>query len=125
MPGDSFIDEPHIQRIEKALWSREPSGTAAVLVGAGFSRNAVAARAIAGSMPGWNEIYSEMVSQLYPANVPASARTRQWLLQQTGSTSAYLRMELSVGCKPLSVLQNAPFPGYSSGHEVLPLSQCS
>ncbi len=92
MPGNSFDDEPHVQRIEKALWSREPSGTAVVLVGAGFSRNAVAARAITRTMPGWNDIYTEMVSQLYPANVPASAGTRQWLLQQTGSTSAYLRI---------------------------------
>ena len=92
MPDNSFVDEPHVERIAKALWSREPSGAAAVLVGAGFSRNAVAARAVAGSMPGWNDIYTEMVSQLYPANVPASARTRQWLLQQTGSTSAYLRI---------------------------------
>ena len=27
--------------------------------------------------------------------------------------------------KPLSVLQSAPFSGHSSGHDVLPLSQCS
>ena len=92
LPDTCFVDEPHVERIAKALWSREPSGTAAVLIGAGFSRNAVAARAIAGSMPGWNDIYAEMVSQLYPANVPAYAVTREWLLQQTGATSAYLRV---------------------------------
>lgn len=92
MASDPFVDDPHVERIAKALWSREPSGTAAVLVGAGFSRNAVAARATAGTMPGWNDIYAEMVAELYPAGSPGADRTREWLLRQTGSTSAYLRV---------------------------------
>lgn len=92
MTVTGFPDEPHVDRIAQALWSRQPSGTAVVLVGAGFSRNAVSARASAGMMPGWNDMYSEMVDQLYPAGSPVSAATRDWLLGQTGATSAYLRV---------------------------------
>src|SRR4028118_679009 len=99
-------DEPHIERIAEALWVREPVGSAALLIGAGFSRNAVPVRASAGVMPGWNDIYSTMVDQLYPAVAqPVSTFTgspipgkspnlmhRDWLLKQTGATSAYLRV---------------------------------
>ncbi|MEG8049367.1 SIR2 family protein [Sphingomonas aurantiaca] len=92
MATDHFDDEPHVERIARAMWSREPSGTAAVLVGAGFSRNAVPARAAGGRMPGWNDIYVEMVDQLYGSGDAASRKVQAWLLAQTGATSAYLRV---------------------------------
>src|SRR4051812_44702167 len=103
MAKTGFSDEPHIARIAAALWQREPVGSAALLVGAGFSRNAMPIRASAGTMPGWNDIYATMIEQLYPAapvqpNPPGSPAPdpaskpqqlahREWLLQQTGATS--------------------------------------
>lgn len=95
-----FADDPHVERIAEALWMREPVGSAALLVGAGFSRNAVPVRPSADTMPGWNDIYNVMVDHLYPApnavGVAApgeGGRTqRDWLLGQTGATSAYLRV---------------------------------
>jgi hypothetical protein len=103
-----FSDEPHIERIAEALWAREPVGSAALLVGAGFSRNAAPIRASVGVMPGWNDIYAIMVNKLYPdpgAGSPTAsigtpsrgpeatvAGDRAWLLKQTGATSAYLRV---------------------------------
>ncbi|WP_162792193.1 SIR2 family protein [Novosphingobium sp. P6W] len=95
-----FADDPHVERIAEALWMREPVGSAALLVGAGFSRNAVPVRPSVGTMPGWNDIYKVMVNHLYPATVAVGAavpgeglRTqRDWLLEQTGATSAYLRV---------------------------------
>lgn len=102
MTEASFPDEPHIERISQALWAREPAGSAALLVGAGFSRNATPVRKSVGSMPGWNDIYLTMVDQLYPA--PSIRRDeadsagfgqaphRDWLLNQVGATSAYLRV---------------------------------
>jgi len=89
-----FVDDPHIARIVEALWSREPYGTAALLVGAGFSRNAVSKRPNAGIMPGWNDIYKTMIHQLYPADEDTGKATdnRAWMLGLTGATSAYLRV---------------------------------
>lgn|GEM_PF-1934626 len=96
MTGDSFPDEPHVRRIAAALWSREPTGTAALLVGAGFSRNAIPKRPSSGVMPGWNDIYATMVEQLYPgsstSDITGRKGPREWLLQQAGATSAYLRV---------------------------------
>ncbi|WP_257547152.1 SIR2 family protein [Sphingopyxis sp. DBS4] len=95
MVGEAqFVDDPHIARIAEALWSREPYGTAALLVGAGFSRNAVPRGPGAGTMPGWNDIYTTMIHQLYPASESAGkdADNRTWLLGLTGATSAYLRV---------------------------------
>jgi hypothetical protein len=96
---NGFQDEPHIDRIVEALWAREPVGSAALLVGAGFSRNATPVRAAAGEMPGWNSIYTTMVNQLYPTSGEAVTNTaegelgpREWALQQSGATSAYLRI---------------------------------
>lgn len=101
-----FTDEPHIERVAAALWAREPVGSAALLVGAGFSRNAVPMRGSATSMPGWNDIYATMVEQLYPAPADLAESNiglreaeqdprvshRKWLLSQAGATSAYLRV---------------------------------
>lgn len=94
--SNSFPDESHIRRIAAALWSREPTGTAALLVGAGFSRNAIPKHPSAGVMPGWNDIYATMVEQLYPgsstSDITGRQGPREWLLRQRGATSAYLRV---------------------------------
>lgn len=92
MPSIAFPDDTHVDRIAEALWSRAPSGTAAVLVGAGYSRNATALTAGFQSMPGWNDVYEVMVNQLYPPTNATLTAQRTWLRAQTGATSAYLRV---------------------------------
>lgn len=143
MASAGFPDEPHIARIAEALWARAPSGSAALLIGAGFSRNAVPTRKSAVAMPGWNDIYRTMVDQLYPvtsvspAPCPTSppgaqgaaswASHRDWLLQQTGSTSAYLRIgeefEAQFGRDALDklILRHVPDRQFAPGtlHDVL------
>ena len=47
-----FANDPHVERIGGALWMGEPVGSAALLVGASFSRNAVPVRPSVGTMPG-------------------------------------------------------------------------
>ncbi|MDX8525386.1 SIR2 family protein [Mesorhizobium sp. MSK_1335] len=119
----TFSDASHIARIAEALWAREPVGSAALLVGAGFSRNAAPVRASAGTMPGWNDIYRTMVNQLYPA----PSRHREWLLGLSGATSAYLRVaeefEAQFGRNTLDklILANVPDRQFAPGklHKML------
>ena len=76
-----FPDQSHINRIRDALWQR--SGGAAVMVGAGFSRNASKARPDTNTPPTWRELTQAIFHRLYPqgdregrhgkpAEVPAS-----------------------------------------------------
>lgn len=88
----SFDDQAHVARIADALWSHSPTGTAAVLVGAGFSKNATKSLASARPMAGWNEIYMAMVDALYRADDPAVQTQRAALMGQAGATSSYLRV---------------------------------
>jgi hypothetical protein len=85
-----FPDDNHVNRIAEALWTRSPNGNAAVLVGAGFSRNAKPARTGASVMPGWNDLYREMVDKLYPQS--GSDQQREFLLSHQGATSSFLRI---------------------------------
>ena len=137
-----FPDEPHIERIAQALWTRESVGSAALLVGAGFSRNAVPVRTSVKTMPGWNDIYLTMVDQLYPTPSgthggaqPVSnpsqeiqpATRREWLLRQVGATSAYLRVaeefEAQFGRDALGklILRHVPDSQFTPGalHQML------
>ncbi|WP_406240124.1 hypothetical protein ACF3NX_14465 (plasmid) [Acetobacter orientalis] len=126
MTNDSFPDEPHIKRIAAALWSREPAGTAALLVGAGFSRNAIPKRPSAGIMPGWNDIYTTMVEQLYPgdstSDIMGREGPREWLLKQIGATSAYLRVaeefeaQFGRGALDKLILQYVPDQQFKPGN---------
>ncbi|ESW77788.1 SIR2 family protein [Mesorhizobium sp. C280B] len=127
---NSFSDAPHVARIAEALWAREPVGSAALLVGAGFSRNATPVRASGGTMPDWNDIYGTMVNQLYPANSGQATdqnQQRERLLKQSGATSAYLRVaeefEAQFGRNALDklILANVPDRQFTPGklHEML------
>nr|WP_171015404.1 SIR2 family protein [Methylobacterium sp. L1A1] len=93
MAGDAtFMDEPHVARIAAALWSRTPVGNAAILVGAGFSRNA---RAISSGMrvlPGWDDICRHIVDALLPGVDKRSVELNKRQKAQLGATSTYLRL---------------------------------
>ena len=88
----AFEDENHILRIISALWSRAPSGKAAVLVGAGFSFNAVPLRASQSAMPGWTALVERMILELNPGEDEATRERRAWLKGAAGATSAALRL---------------------------------
>lgn len=133
----TFSDAPHVARISEALWAREPVGSAALLVGAGFSRNATPVQGSGATMPGWNDIYETMVDQLYPAPpahvtsgpafVGGGLSHREWLLTQSGATSAYLRVaeefEAQFGRNALDqlILRNVPDRQFAPGklHKML------
>ena len=57
-------DQSHMDRIRAALWQR--SGGASVMVGSGFSRNALNARPDADAPPTWRELTREIFDRLYP-----------------------------------------------------------
>lgn len=88
----AFEDEPHVLRIISALWSRAPSGKAAVLIGAGFSFNAVPLRASQTAMPGWSGLVERMIVELNPGDDDATRERRAWLKGAAGATSAALRL---------------------------------
>ena len=61
----SFSDQPHIERIRDALWSRPGTG-ASVMVGSGFSRCANKVRSGVADSPLWQDLATEVTNRLYP-----------------------------------------------------------
>ena len=60
-----FPDLPHLLQLQKALW-QWPSSRAAVMVGAGFSRNSVPSPGVSTYFPTWNELAQAMFDEIYP-----------------------------------------------------------
>ena len=67
-------DQSHMDRIRVALWQR--SGGASVMVGSGFSRNALSARPDATAPPTWRELAQEIFDRLYPLSHSGSRESR-------------------------------------------------
>ena len=57
-------DQSHINRVRDALWQRSGGG-ASVMVGSGFSRNALKARPDANDPPTWREVAKAVYDKLY------------------------------------------------------------
>ena len=66
MIDGGFRDQPQVERIRERLWSGREFGRAAVMVGAGFSRNAVRSSPDVPVFPLWGEIAGTMYDALYP-----------------------------------------------------------
>ena len=60
-----FQDQSHINQVCEALWER-PSSRASVMVGSGFSRNAVKLQSSTDDTPTWRELAAKMARRLYP-----------------------------------------------------------
>ena len=60
-----FPDLPHLLQLQKDLW-QWPSSRAAVMVGAGFSRNSVPSPGVSTHFPTWNELAQGMFDEIYP-----------------------------------------------------------
>ena len=61
----SFPDQSHINRVRDALWQRSGGG-ASVMIGSGFSRNALKSRPDANDPPTWREVARAVYDKLYP-----------------------------------------------------------
>ena len=57
-------DQSHIDRVREALWQR--SSDASIMVGSGFSRNALKSRPDADAPPTWREVTKALSDKLYP-----------------------------------------------------------
>lgn len=81
-------DQSHINRVRDALWQR-PDGCASVMVGAGFSRNALKAGPQAREFPLWHEIARSLCEKLYPLG--DGDRFSRAMAEASG-TSGFLRL---------------------------------
>lgn len=59
-------DQNHIDQIRERLWTGREFGQAAVMVGAGFSRNAIVITSNTKKFPLWKELSDAMFEALYP-----------------------------------------------------------
>lgn len=84
-----FQDEIHLSVIANALWEGKESGRAAVLIGAGLSRNADASHINASKFPMWGDIAHAIVAHLYS---DADSYEFQRAQEQARSTSGALRL---------------------------------
>ncbi len=66
MDINDLQDFPAIQQIQGALWRTGETRGAAVMVGAGFSRNADLAASNSRQPPLWTDFYTAMETRLYP-----------------------------------------------------------
>jgi hypothetical protein len=81
----------HVEKIRNALWLRPEYGQAAVLVGAGLSRNAEPAWIGAPPFPLWADLGKSLVDSLYPP-AHCDKYEREDALSQVKSTSGALRV---------------------------------
>ena len=72
MEIDEITDFPALQQLARALWGEDTTRGAAVLVGAGFSRNAERSGSDTLEPPLWSELAKELATRLYPNNPNAS-----------------------------------------------------
>ncbi len=74
MDIDKITDFPALQQLARALWCEGTTRGAAVLVGAGFSRNAERSGMDTTEPPLWENLAGDLVSQLYPDNSDAAPK---------------------------------------------------
>ena len=78
----SFPDQSHINRVRDALWQRSVGG-ASVMIGGGFSRNALKSRPDANDSPTWHDVAKAVYDKLYPQDGDSDLGT---------ATSDFLRL---------------------------------
>lgn len=87
MTPNNFADQAAVEVIRSALW-RESGSRAAIMVGAGFSRNAEPKSASTREMPSWAQMANSLCAKLYPVD----SNTKTSALQDAMSTSGFLRL---------------------------------
>lgn len=88
-----FVDRVHVEKIAEALWSPSKGDRpgAALMVGAGMSRNAARPSLADGMMPDWNELTSKLIGELHPDAV-GEEKERAELMRRAGAVSGFLRL---------------------------------
>ncbi len=70
-----FPDLPHLKKLQEDLW-QWPSSRAAVMVGAGFSLNAVPSPGVSTYFPTWHQLAQDMFDEIYPASLNETAEQK-------------------------------------------------
>lgn len=83
-----FPDIANVIRIRDALWRHRALGSASVMVGAGFSRNADPLSPKARHMPTWSQMAEALCDPLYPTG----DANRDRALREANGTSGFLRL---------------------------------
>ena len=82
-----FPDLPHLRQLQKDLW-QWPSSRATVMVGAGFSRNAVPSPGVRTHFPTWRQLAQAMFDEIYPTCASETAeqeRSREKRLDRSNA----------------------------------------
>ncbi len=108
-----FPDQSHINKVRDAL-HRRPGDGASVMVGSGFSRNAVPVRPNVGELPTWDQVANRLHEELYPHETSTGYRDPLRTAQEY--EAAFGRTELHDALRKL-----VPHEGFSPGtaHERL------
>ena len=88
-----FVDRVHVEKIAEALWNPLRGGRpgAALMVGAGMSRNAARPSLAREILPDWNELTARLIAELHPDTV-GEEKQRTEALRRAGAVSGFLRL---------------------------------
>ncbi|HEX8430697.1 MAG TPA: SIR2 family protein, partial [Longimicrobium sp.] len=105
-------DYPQIEQVRRRLWTGREVGRAAVMIGAGFSRNADPIGPSAAPFPLWNTLAERFYDALYPSLGPDSERARR--VAQATANGGALRLaseyQIAFGRQSLDELVSRSVP---------------
>jgi len=107
MDQEELPDLGYLDQIRRLLWSRREFGQAAVMLGAGFSRNAENTSQTPLSFPLWNDIAARCYERLYPAPTGATQAddARKWAaIAGSGALRTASQFEAVFGRQELDAL---------------------
>ncbi len=89
--ASAFRDQPQVEQIRERLWSGREFGRAALMIGAGYSRNAESNSTGAPAFPSWEGLAEDMYDVLYPAG-STSNPTREDEKRRSTSGAGAMRL---------------------------------
>ena len=117
-----FPDQIHIEQIRKRLWRGREFGQAAVMVGAGFSRNAERMSTSTPVFPLWRELAERVYGSLYPLGT-LQEQEREKAISGMGVLKLASEYEACFGRQALDklIIESVPDRNYLPGrlHELL------
>jgi hypothetical protein len=122
---EDLPDFPILQQISSALWGTATTRGAAVMVGAGFSRNALRPAPSSRKPPLWNDFYNAMRNRLYPngGNVPSDplrlAEEYRSLLGRTALDTLICDLVRDTRIRRILLLRKGPRGPSHAGEKVL------
>lgn len=88
-----FPDQSHMNQVRDALWRRSGGG-ASVMIGSGFSRNALKTRPDAKAPPTWCDLQKDIFEKLYPREDEKKLATQNPLRLAQEYKTAFGRSDL-------------------------------